>query len=258
MIVKHGQPGSNRLFKDTYLLHKIHSLTGILPIGLFLIFHLTANSYSLRGALEFNTAVKAIGYAPFVLLLEICVIFIPILFHSIYGLMIIAEMPGPGGNVIHYSYGRNWLYTLQRWTGVIAFIYLMYHIYDTTALKYYYESFGDQLDKEFGFQSISYRAMSWRFANPLYLILYIIGILSACIHLGNGLFNFSIRWGLTISEKSQKAVAYLGWILGSSLSILGIAIAVNFSMNGKIDASKYKNRESFIRMLVLEQKQSNH
>ncbi len=80
--VEKGQPGSRALFRDKYLLHKLHSLSGIVPIGLFLIFHLTANSYSLKGEAEFNTAVKAIGYAPFVVLLEIFAIAVPILFHT--------------------------------------------------------------------------------------------------------------------------------------------------------------------------------
>ena len=36
------------------------------------------------------------------------------------------------------------------------------------------------------------------------------------------------------------------------MTLLGIAIAVNFSYKGKIDAEKYKDRETFIRMLVEE------
>src|SRR5947209_5302775 len=109
-VIAKGQPGSRALFHDSYLLHKLHSLSGVVPIGLFLVFHLTANSYALRGETEFNTTVKAINYAPFVGLLEIAVIAIPILFHSIYGFIITAEMQGPGGNTAHYGYGRNWLY----------------------------------------------------------------------------------------------------------------------------------------------------
>jgi len=250
--ISKGQPGSKRLFKDTYLLHKLHSLTGVLPIGLFLIFHFTANAYSLRGAVEFDTAVRAIGYAPFILLLEVGVIFLPILFHAIYGLMIVAEMPGPGGNVAHYGYERNWLYVMQRWTGVIAIVYLAFHVYDTTALKYYYELTGGVGSKDLGFQSISYRAMAWRFANVPYLLFYIVGITSACLHLGNGLFNFTIRWGIAIGAGAQKASAAIGWILGAGMALLGIIIAVNFASKGKIDAETYKNREDFVRMLVNE------
>ncbi len=246
-----GQPGSRALFKDRYLLHKLHSLSGVVPIGLFLIFHLTANSYSLRGEAEFNTAVKAIGYAPFVMLLEIGAIGLPILFHAIYGLMIVAEMPGPGGNVSHYGYGRNWLYVLQRWTGVLAVIYIAFHVWDTTILKYVLErTLHDAGGKELGFQSISYRAMAWRFADPAYLAFYVVGIASACLHLGNGLFNFCVRWGIAIGKEAQRVCAALGWGLGAGLTFLGILVAGNFAIKGQADRKANPDRASFVRSLA--------
>jgi len=246
-----GQPGSRALFRDRYLLHKLHSLSGIVPIGLFLIFHLTANSYSLRGENEFNTAVKAIGYAPFVVLLEIGVIGIPILFHALYGLMIVAEMPGPGGNVSHYGYGRNWLYVAQRWTGVIAVAYIAYHVWDTTILKYALErTLQGEGGKELGFQSISYRAMAWRFADPAYLAFYAVGISSACLHLGNGFFNFCVRWGLAIGKSAQRAASLIGWGLGAGLTFLGLLVAVNFAIKGQEDRKSNPDRAAFVRMLA--------
>lgn len=248
--VEKGQPGSRALFRDRYLLHKLHSLSGIVPIGLFLIFHLTANSYSLKGEAEFNTAVRAIGYAPFVVLLEIVAIAVPILFHAIYGLMIVAEMPGPGGNVSHYGYGRNWLYVLQRWSGVIAVVYIVYHVWDTTILKYSIELTAQQNAKELGFQSISYRAMAWRFADLPYLAFYVVGITAACLHLGNGILNFCIRWGLTVGKEAQKIAAIVGWGLGIGLTVLGILVAANFASKGRTDRQANPDRTAFIQSLA--------
>lgn len=252
--ITRGQPGSKSFFKDAYWLHKLHSLSGVIPIGAFLIFHLTVNSYSLGlngdGETAFNTAVKAIGYAPFVLVLELGAIMLPILFHAIYGLMIVAEMPGPGGNTAHYGYGRNWLYVLQRWTGVIAVVYILFHVYDTTVLKYAYELKAGEAGKELGFQSISYRAMAWRFADPLYLGFYLLGIASACLHLGNGVLNFCIRWGLTIGKEAQKIAAALGWGLGIALTLLGSAVAINFAAKGQQDRQANPDRAQFVQSLV--------
>ena len=255
--IERGQPGSKAFFKDSYLLHKLHSLSGVIPIGAFLIFHLTINSYSLglsgNGEAAFNTAVKAIGYAPFVILLELGAIMLPILFHAIYGLMIVAEMPGPGGNTAHYGYGRNWLYTFQRLSGVIAVVYICYHIYDTTVLKYTWEPTAGEAGKELGFQSISYRAMAWRFADPLYLAFYLVGISSACLHLGNGVLNFAIRWGLAIGKEAQKIIAILGWGLGIALTLLGSAVAINFAIKGQVDHKAHTNRDAFVKVLVKEE-----
>src|SRR5262249_30279038 len=157
---------------------------------------------SLRGELEFNVVVTTIGYAPFVQLLEIAVILIPILFHAIYGMFIVAEMQGPGGNVSYYGYGRNWLYVLQRWSGVIAFLYICFHVYDTTINKYLIElGRGGEIGHAQGFQSVAFKAMAWRMANPLYLAFQLTGVAAAAIHLGNGILNFCIRWGITVGKE---------------------------------------------------------
>lgn len=253
-IIKEGQPGSKARFQDSYLLHKLHSLSGILPIGLFMMFHLTINSYSLRGATEFNTAVKAISYAPFIVLLEIGVIAIPILFHALYGMIIVAEMQGPGGNVSHYGYGRNWLYVLQRWSGVVALAYLLWHTYDTTFMKYGYELTQGDVGHELGFKSISYDAMAYRMAIPWYLAVQITGVTAAAFHLGNGLLNFSIRWGIAIGKEAQRIAAALGWVLGIALTVLGATIAINFANNGQQLHQKYNSLDQLIHAELEEKK----
>ena len=231
-VIEKGQQGSRTGFQDSFLLHKLHSLSGVFPIGFFMIFHLLANSYSLRGEMEFNTTVKAIGYLPFVFVIECLVIFIPIIFHAVYGLFITAEMQGPGGNMVHYAYGRNWLYWLQRVSGVVALAYICYHVWSTTGHRWGYELFGGSAGKEAGFRAVSYEAMAYRFAGWGYTITYIIGIAAASFHLGNGLFNFCIRWGIAIGREAQKIVAAIGWSVGFGLAFIAMWTALNFHAVG--------------------------
>jgi len=230
-----GAPGSRARFRDSFLLHKLLSLTGVFPIGLFMIQHLVLNSYSLRGPDEFNAVAKVIGYLPFVGLVEIGVIFVPLIFHAVYGLLVVMEMQGPGGNVAVYRNTRNVLYTLQRWSGVVALAYITFHIYSTTILRRMYEfgmvggvAAGSEAAHAAGFRAISYDAMMWRFADPLYLAIYVIGITAAVFHFANGLFNFGIRWGITIGAQAQKISAILWAGLGVGLLTVGLWTAVNF------------------------------
>lgn len=231
-VIKDGQPGSHAWFRDSFVLHKLHSLAGVFPIGFFMIFHLLANSYSLRGEAEFNTVVKVIGYFPFVFLIEVAVIFVPILFHAIYGLFITAEMQGPGGNVAYYGYGRNWLYWLQRVTGIVALVYISYHVFSTTGHRYGYELTGGPQGYEQGYHAIDFESMAWRFAGWGYTLFYAIGIAAAAFHLANGLFNFCIRWGITIGGAAQKLSAYVWSFVGIALTIIGVWTAVNFHYVG--------------------------
>ena len=218
-VIKEKQPGSKAFFKDSFLLHKLHSLTGIVPIGAFLAFHLVVNAYALRGETEFNVAARAISYLPFVQIVEWVAIFIPILFHSIYGFFITAEMRL---NTTTYQYGRNWLYAAQRVTGIVAIVYMVYHIWDTWGVKKYYELRGGQ---ELGEQAISYASITYQFADLWYAAIYVIGITAAAFHLGNGLFNFSIRWGIAIGKEAQRIAAILGILVFLGLTGIGVLTA---------------------------------
>ena len=239
--IKKGQPGSRAWFRDSFVLHKLHSLTGVFPIGVFLIQHLLANSYSLRGPKEFNTVIAVFGHLPFVAVLEIGLLGVPILFHSIYGFFITAEMRA---NVGVYQYGRNWLYWLQRWSGVIAFLYMTFHVYSTSITRRIVEH--QQGSYDAGFWSIGYDAMAWRFADPIYLAIYIVGISMAVFHLANGLFNFCIRWGITIGAQAQRASAVLWSGLGAALLIVGLWTSVNFYVKGQAVRAAHPTLESVV------------
>lgn len=231
-VIKKGQPGSKAIFKDSFLMHKLHSLSGVIPIGAFMVFHLVANSYSLRGEVEFNTVVKVIGYFPFVQVVEIVGIFLPILFHAIYGFFIVAEAQSPGGNLAHYGYSRNWFYYLQRWSGVVAFAYIVYHVWSTTGHRWGYEFSGQPDAAAKAHAVISYMGMAYRFASIGYLLTYLVGITAAVFHFANGMFNFGIRWGITIGAQAQRISAMLWWAIGLGLTVIACATAINFHVKG--------------------------
>jgi succinate dehydrogenase / fumarate reductase, cytochrome b subunit len=245
-VLTEGQPGSKAAGKDSYLLHKLHSLSGVIPIGAFMVFHLTMNAYSLplgrsdsEGETAFNMVIKVISNAPFVMLLEVAAIFAPIIFHAVYGFMIIRSMQSISGNAVHYGgkeYVRNYLYILQRWSGVVAFAYLVFHAIDTTMFKYWWEV---NHGHEQGFRSISYAAMSYRFAQPWYLVVYLIGIAAAAFHLGNGIPSFAIRWGLAIGKSAQNIFAGIGVLVFLGLTGLGWLIAGNFWLKGQVVKNNY-------------------
>jgi succinate dehydrogenase / fumarate reductase cytochrome b subunit len=189
---------------DPYLWHKLHSASGIFPIGFFLLQHLIANSYALRGAGAYNDVIKVYGGLPFVVVLEIVVIYLPILYHSIYGIWITAYGQP---NLSKYQYGRNWMYFLQRVSGVIAFFYIGYHVWNTSLQKYVLLWHHNPHPE----QAIQYHAMSLQMADPLHFWIQAIGIVATVFHFTNGLWNFCIRWGITISAHSQRLNQYVCW-----------------------------------------------
>ena len=71
-----------------FLLLKFHSLTGLVPIGLFLTFHLLINSLRTVGVLPYQWSIDAINSLPFLIWIEVLFIYIPLLFHSFMGFYI--------------------------------------------------------------------------------------------------------------------------------------------------------------------------
>ena len=211
--------------RDPYLWHKLHSLPGIFPIGVFLVQHLIANSYALRGAAAYNTVVKVFGYLPFVAVLEVVIIYLPILYHSIYGFYITAYAQP---NLGRYGYGRNWMYFMQRVSGVIAFFYIGFHVWNTSLAKYIQQWHGNPHPEE----AISYAAMAGHLANPWHFAIYAVGITATVFHFTNGLWNFCIRWGLTISARSQRLNSYACWGLFAVFTLMGLATITHLHFDG--------------------------
>lgn len=215
---------SGRL-RDPYLLHRLHSLSGIVPIGIFLIQHLIANSYALRGEAAFNTVIAVYGYLPYVAILEITVIYIPLLYHAIYGFYIVAASQP---NLGRYGYERNWMYFLQRISGVIAFFYIGFHVYYTSVQKYLLQWSGNPHSEA----AISYQSMAMQMSHPLFFAIYIIGIIATVFHFTNGMWNFCIRWGITISPRSQRVTSYICWAVFLIFAGMGIGTANHFHNAG--------------------------
>jgi succinate dehydrogenase / fumarate reductase cytochrome b subunit len=205
-----------------YILLKAHSLTGIIPIGLFLVFHLAINSLRTVGPMQYQISIDLINNLPFLIWIEILFIYIPLLFHSAMGFYITFV---PDFNVLRYNHPRNWLYTLQRLTGGVVFVFLVYHVATTFGQKVYY-------GKDF-FQAAPFLIdiLNEEFGTWLGRIIYLIGILSATFHFTNGLWGFCVSWGIIIGPKAQRNASILFFLFGIGLTIIGFATVYEFSIN---------------------------
>ena len=209
----------------TFVLRKLHQLTGIMPLGFFLLEHFYTNSKALSGAADFNTAVKDLQSIPYILFVEIGGIFIPLIYHAVYGMVITVEARP---NNLHYPYSRNWFYTIQRVTGIILFFFIAFHVLNfrfglipglnTVSVAHHPEQSFDIVSREF-------RVI------PIFIV-YVIGITATVWHLANGIWLFLVDWGITIGERAQKITGYACLGFGIILLAVGINAAVAFIRPG--------------------------
>ena len=208
-------------FSKTFLLRKLHQITGIVPLGVFFFVHMFTNSKAMNGDASFNKAVKEIHDIPYLLLIEIFGIFVPLLFHSIYGVIISSESKP---NALRYGYGRNWFYVFQRATGIFLFVFILFHILN---LRFGLVP-GLNVMPVAGNADQAFAIVSREFQITWVLILYIFGIVATAWHLAYGFFLFAVDWGLVIGEKAQKATLAVCGGLALMLSFVGINAAVSF------------------------------
>lgn len=205
-----------------YFLLKLHSLTGIFPIGAFLILHLSINSLRTVGVWQYQLSIDLINNLPFLLWIEIVFIYIPLLLHSIMGFFI---MRGGKINVFRYPYPRNIYYTLQRVTGALVFFFLIYHMGTTVGPKLLYGK------EQFEAAPFLIDIMNLEFQSWLGRLLYFMGILAATYHFSMGMWSFCVSWGILIGEKAQRNAGIVFAMFGLILTALGLATVAEFSLN---------------------------
>lgn len=208
-------------FSSTFILRKLHQITGIVPLGIYFLVHMYTNSTAMSGAKVFNDHVQDIHNMPYLIFIEIFGIFIPLLYHSIYGVLISAEARN---NVLTYGYARNWFYLFQRITGIFLFFFLLFHILN---LRFGLIP-GLNLTPVAGNAHRAFAIISAEFQIGWVMALYVLGIIATAWHLAYGIFLFAVDWGIVIGEKAQRLTIYASVGLAVFLSAVGINAAAAF------------------------------
>ncbi|AND41709.1 MULTISPECIES: succinate dehydrogenase cytochrome b558 subunit [Cytobacillus] len=191
---------------------RLHSLLGVIPVGLFLVQHLVVNHFATGGEESFNNAAHFMESLPFRIFLETFVIYLPLLFHAIYGLYIAFTAKN---NASRYGYFRNWMFMLQRVSGVITLVFVAWHVWET------------RVQAAFG-ADVNFQMMENILSNPFMFWFYIIGVISAIFHFANGLWSFLVSWGITVSPRSQVISTYVTIGIFIALSIVGVRALTAF------------------------------
>lgn len=238
---------SGFLERHHFLFRRLHSLTGIVPIGVFLVAHLTTNSsiawgrFALRGkeapeggilaggAKYFHHEVVWINeQIPHLLLIEI-VLWLSIAFHSILGVYYATTGKS---NIQRYAYQDNWRYTLQRWTGYIGIIYIFYHVATLRWGWTFLVPGGVQWSHNFSASTLA-AAMRGSYdgftaGGVVVSLLYFVGVTALVYHFANGLWTAAITWGVTISQQAQRRWGAVCFVLGVGLMAAGWSSVIGF------------------------------
>ena len=222
---------SSFLGRNEFLIRRLHSLCGLVPVGAYMVIHLVTNATVIESSEKFQIAVYAIHSLGSLLpVVEWGFIFIPLLFHAIFGVVIIK---GGLPNTTSYAYASNYRYTLQRVSGMVAFVFIMWHVFHMHGWIHA-DWWINNVAKPYGGAQFSpYNASSSASAalqDGLVAILYAVGVIACVFHLANGIWTMGITWGVWVSPAAQRRANFVCIAFGILLGIVGLS-----ALNGMRD-----------------------
>jgi len=105
------------------------------------------------------------------------------------------------------------MYVAQRYTGLIAFLYIGQHVYR--------QRFSGIALPENPYAS--FHKVQVELQNPWMLAVYIVAMIAICWHFSYGVWLFAAKWGITPGVTARKRFGYVCAVLGVLLAAMGLA-----------------------------------
>jgi succinate dehydrogenase/fumarate reductase cytochrome b subunit (b558 family) len=200
-----------------FVLRRLHSLTGLVPLTFFVFFHLFANSSATKGEEAFNGTVAILRGLPYLHAIEWGALFAPFLFHMIYGLLIVfSGKPSP----LQHRYPRNWAYTMQRVTAIVVFVFILYHVISLRFMDWRAVDENGKLN--------FYQFLHREFQKPVVYWWYVFALACVAFHAANGVCTFCMTWGITVGRRAQRGFACVMAVAGFALFAMGVTALHGF------------------------------
>lgn len=225
MSVPTSLPNSDSfLVRHEFLIRRLHSLSGLVPIGAYMCVHLLTNASLLVGAGRFQANVNMIhNLGPALPLVEWLFIFLPLIFHAVVGVWIAST---GHTNTHQYPFTANRRYSWQRLTGYLAFVFIFTHVFHLHGwfhtewwLKTVAEPLGMAQFRPYNAASTLATALT----GVAWPIFYAAGLLACCYHLANGVWTAGITWGVWLTPDAQRRATAACAVFGILLSIVGLS-----------------------------------
>jgi succinate dehydrogenase/fumarate reductase cytochrome b subunit (b558 family) len=198
-------------------LRRAFTLTGVVPLGAFLVVHVVANLRALDGDAAFDRAVRAFGRIPLLGVVEALVVFAPLLFHAAFGLWLVVRRaplrtPSPYPRAIGIA---------VRVTGVLAVAFLAMHLpelrFRDAAVRPGGGALGVALDADL---SSMWHGLPWR------AVAYLLGAACVCFHFAAGLWAFFATTSRGEGPRTRRRAAWWSAAVGAALWVLFADVVV--------------------------------
>lgn len=204
------------------LAKKLHSLSGVVPLGAFLVLHLwvTASVVGSRAVYDRQTGFLHSGLLG---ILEPLVI-LPLFFHGIYGIIRVLGPRDPD-----HAYGTDRMASLQRASGIVVLAFVSLHLWEFRA-QTWMGGFGVSAYSTKLVEDLS----STQYSVPWIALGYLLGTAGSVFHLANGMTSFCTTWGYTPTAEAQRRTRGVFLVAGFLLFALSAAMVVQLATGSRL------------------------
>lgn len=193
------------------LAEKLFSLSGVVPLGAFLVLHIWVTSALVGSRAVYDRQVGFLHGGPVMALVGVVLVLAPLAYHAAYGVLR-AFRPRAGG----HAYDNDLMFLLQRASGIVVLVFVAAHLWELRGETAYSSKLIEDLS-------------STSSGIPFIALGYLVGIAATVFHLVTGLSSFCITWGYTPGPVSQRRARILFRAGGVLLFALAAGIVVQLA-----------------------------
>jgi succinate dehydrogenase / fumarate reductase cytochrome b subunit len=210
---------------DPAFVRRAFSLTGIVPLGAFVVVHLAANARALAGDEAFARVAHRFEHVPALGLVEAIVVFAPLLFHAGFGLWLVVTRrplatPSPYPPVLRVA---------MRVTGVLAVAFLAMHLPELRFRTPTARPAGDAL-----LTMLAADLSSMHAGVPLRAVAYLLGTACVCFHFATGLWGAFAATPRGEARTTRRRAAWWAAAVGTTMWILFANVVVYHATGARL------------------------
>jgi succinate dehydrogenase/fumarate reductase cytochrome b subunit (b558 family) len=206
----------------SFLFRRLHSITGMVPLGVFLVCHLWTSAKAMRGAEIYEHAATGISSDRVVAVLELVGVAIPLAFHAGYGVVLALRSRT---NVGAYPLGANWAHALQRVSGLATLAFVLWHVVQFPLQV----ALGRMKPEDFFGALAELLSSTTTGGVPLAAAAYLVGLAAVSYHLSNGISGFCFTFGFSTTLRARRLIAAGAFVIGLASFVLGAETVVYFA-----------------------------
>jgi succinate dehydrogenase/fumarate reductase cytochrome b subunit (b558 family) len=204
---------------DRTRLQKLFSLSGVVPLGAFLLLHLWTAAALLSSHGVYDRQVSFLHGGPVLGFLEVVLVLVPLVFHAGYGLWVSLQR-----RPAKHAYDSDLMLVLERISGVIVLVFVVAHLWETRVQTWT----GHLLVGSYSTRLVE-RLSSLSGGVPWIALGYLVGIAATVFHLVNGMSSFCVTWGIAKTPVAVHRTRLLVRALGILFFTIGAATVIELA-----------------------------